>query len=211
MTNSTQRPSESDNDEWLTLLAGQPAPAADSRTRREAEMLRQAVLARPVRPINELSDADLARGRERLRFRLRRETPPPAPVRSGWRRPALWSGLAAGLAGLALLPLLWSPGSPPPGAESGVEPPPRIKRFRLPTVVRVDQPAAAARGLAMSLTELEIAVQPIQQAERWLIDVQLPDPPSPELTALLARHGVRLPPDRRLLVEFALKPAKSPR
>jgi hypothetical protein len=210
MTDKSQRPPESDDD-WLALLAGRPAPDARSRTRREAEILRQAVLARQARRVGELSEADLIRGRERLRFQLRRETSSPTSLRPGWRHPALLVGLAAGLAGIALLPLLRAPDLLPPDSGPGLEPPPRIKQFRLPTVVRADQPAAAAHALAESLNRLGIAVRPVQQAERWLIDVPLPDPPPPGLTALLAGHGLRPPPDRRLLVEFAPKLTESPR
>jgi hypothetical protein len=211
MTDKSQRPHELDDDDWLALLAGRPAPDASPRTRREADILRQAVLARQTRFGGELADADLIRGRERLRFQLRREAPPPAPIRPGWRRPALLAGLAAGLASIALLPLLRTPDLPSPGTGPGLQPPPRVKQFRLPTVVRADQPAVGAHALAESLNRLGIAVRPVQQAERWLIDVPLPDPPPAELAALLAGHGLRPPPDRRLLVEFAPKPTESPR
>ncbi len=211
MTDKSQRPPELDDDDWLTLLAGRPAPDASPRTRREADLLRQAVLARQNPFVGELTDADLIRGRERLRFQLRREVPPPTSRRPGWRHPARLAGLAAGLVGIALLPLLRSPDLPPPDNGPGVEPPPRIKQFRLPTVVLTDRPAAAARALAESLNALGIAVQPVQQAERWFVDVRLPDPPPAELTALLAGHGLRPPPDRRLLVEFAPQLAESPR
>lgn len=210
MTDQPQRTPDQDDDDWLALLAGRPAPKADSRTRREAEILRQAVLERQAPPIRELSDADLLRGRERLRFRLRRQTPPPAPIRSWWRHPALLSGLAAGLVGIAILPLLWSS---PPSPEAGPQfaPPPRTKQFRMPTVVRADQPDVAARALAEALGRLGIAVQPVEQAESWFIDTQLPDPPPAELAALLASHQLRPPPDQRLLVEFAPKPVKPSR
>lgn len=203
------KPDRDDND-WLNLLTGRAAPDADPRTRQEAEMLRQVVLERRDRPLNELSDADLSRGRERLLFQLRRETPP-APARPWWRQPALLAGLAAGLAGITIAPMLWSPDRPGPETAPTLEPPPRSKQFRLPAVVRADQPSAAARALAEALASLGIAVQPIQQAESWFIDVRLPDPPPAGLAALLARHGLRPPPDRRLLVEFAPKLAEPPR
>lgn len=211
MTDPPPLTPERDDDDWLALLAGRPAPEADSRTRQEAEILRQAVLARQSRSVGELADADLIRGRERLRFQLQREARPPAPSRFGWRRPALLAGLAAGLVGIALLPLLRAPDLPSPGTGPELQPPPKIKQFRLPTVVRTDRPAAAARALAESLNRLGIAVQPVQQAESWFIDARLPDPPPAELAALLAGHGLRPPPDRRLLVEFAPQPAESPR
>ncbi len=210
MTDKSQRPPELDDDDWLALLAGRPAPEADSRTRQEADLLRQAVLRRQSRLVGELTDADLIRGRERLRFQFQHEARPPAPSRFGWQRPALLAGLAAGLVGIVLLPLLRSPDLPSPGTGPGLQPPPRIKQFRLPTVVRADQPAVATRALAESLNRLGIAVRPVQQAERWFVDVRLPDPPPPGLTALLAGHGLRPPPDRRLLVEFAPKPTESP-
>lgn len=208
MTDPPHHPPESDDD-WLALLTGRPAPDASPRTRQEAKLLRQAVLARQNRFDGALSDTELIQGRERLRFRLRRETPPPpTPVRSWWRHPALLAGLAAGLAGLTLLPLLRSLESRPPETGPALEPPPKVKQFRLPTVIRADQPAAAARALAESLNRLGIAAQPIQRAEHWVIDAQLPDPPPPGLAALLSTYRVRLPPDRRLLVEFAPQPAE---
>ncbi len=211
MTDKSQRPPELDDDDWLALLAGQPVPDASPGTRREADFLRQAVLAWQSRPVSQLTDADLIRGRERLRFQLRREAPPPGPNWFGWRRPALLAGLAAGLVGIALLLLLRSLDLPSPGTGPGLQPPTRIKQFRLPTVVRAAQPAVAAHALAESLNRLGIAVQPVQQAESWFIDARLPDPPPAGLAALLASHGLRPPPDRRLLVEFAPQPAESPR
>ncbi|MDG4595441.1 MAG: hypothetical protein P9F75_07070 [Candidatus Contendobacter sp.] len=210
MTDPLPPEPDRDADDWLNLLAGRAAPDADPRTRQEAEMLRQVTLERRDRPLDELSDADLSRGRERLLFQLRREAPP-APARPWWRQPALLAGLAAGLAGITIAPLLWSPDRPAPETVPGMEPPPRSKPFRLPVVVRADPPAAAARALAEALAGLGIAAQPVQQAESWFIDVQLPDPPPVGLAALLARHGLRPPLDRRLLVEFVPKPAESPR
>lgn len=211
MTDKSQHLPESDDGDWLALLAGRSVPDASLRTRQEADLVRQAVLVRQSRPVGQLTDADLIRGRERLRFQLQREVPPPTSIRPGWRHPALLAGLAAGLVGIALLPLLRSPDLPSPGTGPGLQPPPRIKQFRLPTVVRADQPAVAAQALAESLNRLGIAVQPVQQAERWFIDARLPDPPPAGLAALLADHGLRPPPDRRLLVEFAPRPAEPPR
>ena len=210
ITDPPQRTPESDDDDWLALLAGRPAPDASPPTRQETDLLRQAVLARQSRSDAALSDAALIQGRERLRFRLRRENPPPPTlVRSWWRHPILLAGLAAGLASLTLLPLLWPPEPKLPETGPVQESLPKVKHFRLPTVIRVDQPATAARALAESLNRLGIAAQPIQHAEHWVIDAQLPDPPPPGLAALLSTYRVRPPPDRRLLVEFAPQPAGS--
>ncbi|HPE70741.1 MAG TPA: hypothetical protein P5260_16905 [Candidatus Competibacter sp.] len=211
MANQFPRTPEQDDDDWLALLAGQPAPDAHSRTRREAELLRQAVLRQHAQPVDEGSDADpLARSREQLLFALRRAGPSAPPVPRRRRRSPVWlTALAAGLVGMTLLPLLWPP-SRLPDAGPAVVSPPKIKHFHLTPVVRTESPAAAAQALAESLVDLGVAVQPVQQAESWFIDVQLPDPPSRALTTLLAGHGLRLPPDRRLRVEFAPKRAQSP-
>jgi len=70
------------DDDWLALLAGRPAPDASLRTRQEADLLRQPVLAQQARSDKTLSDAALIQGRERLR----REISPPAPG-TGWGLP----------------------------------------------------------------------------------------------------------------------------
>lgn len=90
---------------WLALLAGRAA-TADAATQREATALRRAVLAQHERFAAELSDADLTRGREQLRFRLAREGLLQA-AQPWWRRPPAWAGMAAALVGVLLLsPLL---------------------------------------------------------------------------------------------------------
>ena len=199
---------ETDDEDWLALLAGKPAPDANACTRQDAEILRQAVLRRQAQAFEELSDADLARGRERLQFQLRRAMP--SPARRGWRHPALWAGLAAGLVGIVILPL-WRLSNPPlPETHPVVaQAPPKFKRFRMPSVVRADQPATAAQAMADSLRRMGIATQPIHQAGRWLIDTPVPDPPPAALTPLLTQYKIRPPADHRLLVEFIPKATES--
>lgn len=103
---------------WLALLAGRAA-TTDAATEREAAALRQATLAQHERFAAELSEADLARGREQLRFRLAREgllqTAQP-----WWRQPPAWAGVAAALVGVLLLtPLLLERQSPLLPSERG--------------------------------------------------------------------------------------------
>ena len=198
---------ETDDEDWLALLAGKPAPDADARTRQDAEILRQAVLRRQAQAVEELSDADLARGRERLQFQLRRTMP--SSTWNKWRHPALWAGLAAGLVGIVILPLWWLSNPPLPETHPVAQVPPKFKRFRMPSMVRADQPAAAAQAMADSLRRMGIATQPIQQAGRWLIDAPVPDPPPAALTPLLTQYKIRPPADRRLLVEFIPKATES--
>ncbi|MBK8185688.1 MAG: hypothetical protein IPK63_23440 [Candidatus Competibacteraceae bacterium] len=103
MIDNDLRLPQQDDEDWLNLLAGRTVPNADSRTRQEAEALRQAILSQPISPIHELSAAELTQGRERLLFALQRAT----SSQSWWKRPALLSGLAA-LVGIALLPMIIS-------------------------------------------------------------------------------------------------------
>lgn len=199
MADNHQHPSGQDTEDWLNLLAGRTVPNADSRTRQEVEALRQGILAQPVPTPHELSAAELAQGRERLLFALRRAT----PHRPWWQRPALLSGLAAGLIGIAFLPLLTFHHPPLTDTSDSSPPSPRVKSLRMPTVVRVAQPAVTARALAADLSAANITAQATPQGKSWFIDARLPRPLPPELAAVLARHGLKPPPDARLLVEFA--------
>ncbi|MBK8185687.1 MAG: hypothetical protein IPK63_23435 [Candidatus Competibacteraceae bacterium] len=50
----------------------------------------------------------------------------------------------------------------------------------MPSVVRVEQPAATARALATELGAAGIAVQPTLQGKSWFIDVPVLKPHHPK-------------------------------
>ena len=77
--------------QWLSALAGQADPAADSKVNQQAQSLRRALQARRDPLVTQMPAADDAQY-QKLLFRLRREglTSP----NRGWRNPMLW-GIAA--------------------------------------------------------------------------------------------------------------------
>lgn len=86
----TQAPDKED-EQWLSALAGQPDPDADSKLNRQAEALRRALQARAEKFGAKVPKADAAQYQQ-LMFRMRREGL--ASSHHGWRNPMLW-GLAA--------------------------------------------------------------------------------------------------------------------
>lgn len=186
---------DKDDQDWFALLTGQSVPDAHPATAREAQALRRAVLAEHATPVDEGSGRA---GLERLLFRLRREglLTPRRPV---WRRPAVWSAVAAAALVVSLLPWMLSR-EPHPGLLP--DPVPVQKGLRLPQVLYAADPLDHARTLQAALTALGIAVQHLSQGDSQVLMAQLPQSPEVAVRDVLQQYRLTVPSDGKLLVEI---------
>jgi hypothetical protein len=171
-------PEFSDSDQqWLDRLTarpGRPALVRDARAVREADALRQALDAEQSRMEAEGPEmvpdaAELARQRERMRFRARREGLWDEPqAQPWWRRRAALGGLAAAVVlGVGLIPLwraVLDPGWDEPPTMRGEY---RMERIAAP------RPREAAESLVQALRDAGLKPGRYRRGEIYVIDLQL--------------------------------------
>ncbi len=159
MTNQPVPPDDKFLDAWYDALAGKPSEGAVLPAVDRARRLRERILAEQRLHEEQISPADLTRGREALMFRLAREglLKEPAVQKPRWQLPMALAA-SIGAIGLAIMLVLQGPG---PGttydegqilASYGeIE----LVRGDIPER-RVELPEPIARSLASRLTALEV-------------------------------------------------------
>ena len=197
-----------DDQDWLEALAGraagEPANRAGAATRREAQVLRAALLARArvdEPTLQQEIDPDATARAARLLERARRDEYLAAALarRSGpvaARRVGTWGALlAAGLAGLAVA-LVWTLR---PTLDAPVErgAPDAIHRMV------ADDPGALRNEIIAALREVGVEASAYGRFGRAGIDADLPRPLTPAVRAVLDRYGIPAPADGVLRVEIA--------
>jgi hypothetical protein len=176
-----------DDHAWLDALAGRHGHGSAPGTA-EGVQLRSALLSRPAVPVEPVAGVDPARELQLLE-RARREGLLPD---ARWR----W-GRGLGLVATLLLSvsvglLVLRPGEPPV-IERGAG-----------DVLRLfaDDPLALRTRLLAELQAAGVDATSCERLGLLCIDAEFDMPPTPAVLELLARHGIPVPVDGVLLIEF---------
>jgi hypothetical protein len=186
-----QRPQTAkDDQDWFALLTGKAVPDAHPDTVREAQAIRQAVLAESATAPEATADEA---GLQRLLGRLEQEglLTPRRHVRGQSRS---WAAIAA--AALVVCALPWVLPELLPG------PVPVEKRVQVPQVLHAPDPLAHARALQTALTTLGVTVQRVDQDDSQLLKAQLLQPPRDAVREVLQQYQLTVPADGKLIVEI---------
>lgn len=184
-------PAADEDELWLRALRGEAVdPAAPAV--REARLLQlalleeDAALERDAQLQAALSDSARELRWQQLRFKL--DQRPPTNARSASRPWLAWTGLAAAaaLATAVMLPML--------NQDQLLYPQPPVWRgaydAQQHVKVVVERPRHAAEQLATLLQQQQVWHAIYQRAEVFIVDLDLQEPPSPELQQQLQQWGL---------------------
>jgi hypothetical protein len=190
-----------DNQDWLDLLAGRPAPDADAATRAEAERLRNALRSQAL-PLP-AAEPDARERTERLLERARDAgvLAPRGEARPGWRGwlAGPW-GRGAGALGLVAAVLLVA--GPQWQDRRGDDDIGSTERGGDVQQRRAAEPRPARDALLAALRAAGIDAQPYERLGRPGLDIGLAHPLSDAHRQALVRAGLAIPAGPVLRVEF---------
>jgi hypothetical protein len=180
---------------WLEALAGRRAATPASASTQEAHALRALVQTQTPPDAAAAANVDPARAAALIeRARAEGLLPQRAAPRQGWRsrmasRPAL---AAAAVATLAVAIAVTRYLTPPTEA---------LRSGGLETVrLEAHDPQALRQELIQELRAAGVRVSGYEQFGRIGIDADLPQPLTPQVRGVLARHGIPVPGDGALVV-----------
>ena len=182
-----EKPIPKDDQDWLDVLAGHEVPDADPKTRREAELIRAAILAHHADDSSDPTAEETEHAWQQLQFRLRRERKSSKP-KPFWQRREALVALAATVAAVVIVPKL------------ALSPDMQPKDLADTQFIVSEDPRQEAEELAQTLTRLGLQPEITQQNDDWYIDVRLPDPLTEEVRTALDVWRLKIPEDQRLLV-----------
>src|SRR5437870_4649690 len=177
-------PERDDDQDWIRILGGKPAPDAKTETVKEAEAVRRAMLAQKR---SSAEPSDVEPGLQRLLFRLRQEKLLDRPFAS-WQTYAGFA-LAASLAlGIAVTVLV--PRSPD---DSGPE---------IPKFVVKGEPVKHANDVVRELETVGITARITAVGETVRVEADWPAQPNASQQEFLTRHKLPAPQRGRLRIEI---------
>lgn len=187
--------------DWLDALAGRAPTGSDRAAIEEARRLHDYIQRNVRAPEVPVALHDAQREAQLLERARREGLIDPAqltrrtgrlmrPARAGW-----WTGLAAGLAGIAVVLAVFFHGAPP------------TEHFRSAreSVIRIEaaDPAALKMAILDELHAAGVAATGYEGLGMEGIDAQLPKPIPPRVRDVLTRHHLSVPDNGVLRIEIA--------
>lgn len=191
MSNISPLRPDPDDDHWFALLTGHEVPEAHPETVREAQLLRQTILAEASEAASPPATAEVPAGLDRLLGRLRAEGLL-TPRQPWWRQPRTWSLLAVAATVLCSMPWVMRALQP--------EPTEVIKTLTLPHFLYAADPVAQTQSLQTALRAQGITARVQAQGPGHYLTATLPQPVPEAVLRVLSTYGLDAPADGQLHV-----------